>query len=300
MISRIVAGFILTFNAAIFGEAALEFLGFNNPHQVTWGTMLFWAYQQNAVASKRVVGLRVPGLAISLTIVALIFLQYGSTSSRTRSSATRSPAPLAHREARHLHRRAPRRGRGGDNVSVSASEQRVSTQPVAAEPLVEFQDLVVEYVLPNRRVRPVDNVSLTDQRGRDHRARGDPLRKAHRGACALRICARPARSTGGLILFARGHGQDEPEECASSAGGTSRSSSRARWTRSTAAARRRPVRRHAPGAREDPQGRGARTCGPSCSSSSASQAPRPLLPARALRRHCASASSSRWRCPPPE
>jgi peptide/nickel transport system permease protein len=77
MISRIVAGFILTFNGAIFGEAALEFLGFNNPHQVTWGTMLFWAYQQNAVASNEWWVFVFPGLAISMTIVALIFLQYG-------------------------------------------------------------------------------------------------------------------------------------------------------------------------------------------------------------------------------
>jgi len=77
MISRIVAGFILTFQAAIFFEAALEFLGFGDPHKVTWGTELFWAANSAAVLSGEWWIFVFPGLAIALTIVALVFLQYG-------------------------------------------------------------------------------------------------------------------------------------------------------------------------------------------------------------------------------
>jgi peptide/nickel transport system permease protein len=77
MISRIVAGFIITFTAGVFGEAGLEFLGFGDPHQVTWGTMLYWAANGSAVASGHWWQFVFPGLCISLTIVGLVFLQYG-------------------------------------------------------------------------------------------------------------------------------------------------------------------------------------------------------------------------------
>jgi peptide/nickel transport system permease protein len=77
MISRIVAGFILTFYLAIFGEAALEFFGFGDPHQVTWGTMLYWAANGSAVPSGHWWDFIFPGMAIALTVIALVFLQYG-------------------------------------------------------------------------------------------------------------------------------------------------------------------------------------------------------------------------------
>jgi peptide/nickel transport system ATP-binding protein len=50
-------------------------------------------------------------------------------------------------------------------VSVSVNEQPLAGRQFAAEPLIEVQDLVVEYILPKRRVRAVDNVSLTINAG---------------------------------------------------------------------------------------------------------------------------------------
>jgi peptide/nickel transport system permease protein len=76
MISRIVAGFILTFTQAIYFEAGLEFIGFGDAHQVTWGTALYWAANGAAVLSGYWWNFVFPGMAITLTVVALVFMQY--------------------------------------------------------------------------------------------------------------------------------------------------------------------------------------------------------------------------------
>jgi peptide/nickel transport system permease protein len=77
MIARIVAGFILTFEIAIFAEAGLEFLGFGDPHQVSWGTILYWAGSDSALGQGEWWWFTFPGIAIALTIASLVFINYG-------------------------------------------------------------------------------------------------------------------------------------------------------------------------------------------------------------------------------
>jgi peptide/nickel transport system permease protein len=77
MIARIIAGFILSFEIAIFAEAGLEFLGFGDPHQVSWGTILYWAGSDSALGQGEWWWFTFPGLAIALTISALVFINYG-------------------------------------------------------------------------------------------------------------------------------------------------------------------------------------------------------------------------------
>jgi peptide/nickel transport system permease protein len=77
MISRIAAGFIFTFVGAIFAEAGLEFLGFGDASVVSWGTILYWAANSSALASGEWWFFTFPGLAIVLTVVGLVFLNYG-------------------------------------------------------------------------------------------------------------------------------------------------------------------------------------------------------------------------------
>jgi peptide/nickel transport system permease protein len=114
MISRIVAGFILTFQAAIFFEAALEFLGFGDPHIVTWGTMLFWAANGSAVLSGEWWDFVFPGLAIAFTIVALVFLQYGVDE-------------VSNPKLRNLPKRKRRRGPIGNIVRMAVGGRASGT-----------------------------------------------------------------------------------------------------------------------------------------------------------------------------
>ena len=77
MLSRIAAGFAFVFVQAVFYEAALEFLGFGDANQVSWGTTLFWATNNSALLTGEWWHFLFPGLAISLTILAIVFINYG-------------------------------------------------------------------------------------------------------------------------------------------------------------------------------------------------------------------------------
>ena len=77
MLSRIAAGFAFIFIQAVFFEAALEFLGFGDANKVSWGTTLFWATNNSALLQGEWWHFLFPGLAISLTILAIVFVNYG-------------------------------------------------------------------------------------------------------------------------------------------------------------------------------------------------------------------------------
>jgi peptide/nickel transport system permease protein len=77
MLSRIAAGFAFVFVQAVFYEAALEFLGFGDANQVSWGTILFWATNNSTLLTGEWWHFLFPGLAISLTILAIVFINYG-------------------------------------------------------------------------------------------------------------------------------------------------------------------------------------------------------------------------------
>jgi peptide/nickel transport system permease protein len=75
--SRIAAGFLFVFVQAIFVAAALNFLGFGDTSDVSWGWSLYWALNGNALASGEWWIFFFPGIAISLTALALTLLNYG-------------------------------------------------------------------------------------------------------------------------------------------------------------------------------------------------------------------------------
>ena len=77
MLSRIAAGFTFVFVQAIFYEAALEFLGLGDANKVSWGTTLFWAANNSTLLQGEWWHFVFPGLAISLTVLAMVFINYG-------------------------------------------------------------------------------------------------------------------------------------------------------------------------------------------------------------------------------
>jgi peptide/nickel transport system permease protein len=77
MLSRIAAGFAFVFIQAVFYEAALEFLGFGDANKISWGTTLFWATNNSTLLQGEWWHFLFPGLAISLTILAIVFINYG-------------------------------------------------------------------------------------------------------------------------------------------------------------------------------------------------------------------------------
>jgi ABC-type dipeptide/oligopeptide/nickel transport system permease subunit len=97
MLSRIAAGFAFVFVQAIFLEAALEFLGFGDANKVSWGTILFWAANNSTLLQGEWWHFVFPGLAISLTILSIIFVNYGIdelSNPRLQAKTRRRRSPL--------------------------------------------------------------------------------------------------------------------------------------------------------------------------------------------------------------
>ncbi len=66
MFSLIIANFFSATLYAILGEASLEFLGLGNVNLVTWGTILYWAQNNQALLNGAWWWILAPGLCISL------------------------------------------------------------------------------------------------------------------------------------------------------------------------------------------------------------------------------------------
>ena len=61
MTSLVAASFFSAATAAVMAEASLEFLGLGNPNTVSWGTILYYAQQQNALLTGQWVMVLAPG-----------------------------------------------------------------------------------------------------------------------------------------------------------------------------------------------------------------------------------------------
>jgi peptide/nickel transport system permease protein len=77
MTSLVAAGFVGAATGAIGAEAGLAFLGLGDPMSISWGTMLFQADAQGAVAQGLWVWLMAPGFTLAALITSLTFVNFG-------------------------------------------------------------------------------------------------------------------------------------------------------------------------------------------------------------------------------
>ena len=66
LITLVAANAVLAITGAVVGEAGLDFIGLGNPTIVSWGTMLYWAQNLNAVIDGAWWWILAPGLCIAL------------------------------------------------------------------------------------------------------------------------------------------------------------------------------------------------------------------------------------------
>jgi peptide/nickel transport system permease protein len=76
MLGIIVSNFFGAALFAVLAEAGLEFIGLGDINDVTWGTMLYWAQEGNAVLLGEWVWLLVPGLCLALLGTSLGLLNF--------------------------------------------------------------------------------------------------------------------------------------------------------------------------------------------------------------------------------
>ena len=77
MISRIAAAFVLVFYIALLVDAGLEFLGFGDMSQTSWGVTLYWAQTNSTVLQGQWWPFFFPGAALAFTVLGLVLLLAG-------------------------------------------------------------------------------------------------------------------------------------------------------------------------------------------------------------------------------
>lgn len=77
MTSLIVGSFFGAATSAILAEAGLEFLGLGDSSIVSWGTILYWAQNSNALLTGQWILLFAPGICIALLAMSLTLINFG-------------------------------------------------------------------------------------------------------------------------------------------------------------------------------------------------------------------------------
>ena len=77
MTSLVVSSWIGAVLYAILAAAGLEFIGLGNPNSVTWGTILYWAQNNQALLTGAWWTFILPGCAISAVGLSLTLINYG-------------------------------------------------------------------------------------------------------------------------------------------------------------------------------------------------------------------------------
>jgi len=77
MTSLVAGSFFGAATAAVLAEASLEFLGLGDPNAVSWGTILYYAQQQNALLTGQWLLVFAPGIAIALLATSFTLINFG-------------------------------------------------------------------------------------------------------------------------------------------------------------------------------------------------------------------------------
>jgi peptide/nickel transport system permease protein len=77
MTSLVAGSFFAAATAAVMAEASLEFLGLGDPNTVSWGTILYYAQQQNALLTGQWLMVFAPGFAIALLALSFTLVNFG-------------------------------------------------------------------------------------------------------------------------------------------------------------------------------------------------------------------------------
>ena len=158
MLSLIAANFFGAALFAVLSEAGLEFLGLGDVGITTWGTMLYWAQNNQAFLMGQWAWMVAPGLCIALLGTSFALLNFAIdeiTNPKLRSQGTKKP-----KRARTLEPMPV-----GIAATSSAAQPIQATSQPDSDALLQVKDFSAGYVLGDKTVRAVRDVDLTLERG---------------------------------------------------------------------------------------------------------------------------------------
>ena len=157
MTSLLVASFLTNALYAVLFSSSLQFIGLGNPTVISWGTMLYWAENDEAFQTGQALWIIVPGLCIVALGAAFALLNY----------AFDEIGNPALRPVRSMRGKRVKRCQGNDVIGTAPT----GTGRGATGAMLEVRDLSVEYVMERGTVRAVDDVSFDLDAGRVRRHR---------------------------------------------------------------------------------------------------------------------------------
>ncbi len=169
MTSLIVASFLGTAVFAVLTAAGLQFLGLGDPNSQSWGNMLYWAQNNEALEAGSPLWAIVPGACIALLGAAFAFLNYAFD--EVSNPALRPVRKLSRRSVRRAQRASGMTGTTASQTSpsqtspsqtsaVEASSNGLSDGGRAGSHLLEVRHLSVAYATDAGPVLAVKDVDL--------------------------------------------------------------------------------------------------------------------------------------------
>ncbi len=222
MTSLIVASFLGTAVFAVLTAAGLQFLGLGDPNSQSWGNMLYWAQNNEALEAGSPLWAIVPGACIALLGAAFAFLNYAFD--EIANPALRPVRKLSRRSVRHAQRASGMTGASTGRTSPSQTSpsqaspsQRSLTQTGAVEAssnglsdggragshLLEVRHLSVAYATDAGPVLAVKDVDLDLDGGEFLAIVGESgCGKSTLLYAVAQLLNPPAGITGGSVNFA--------------------------------------------------------------------------------------------------
>ena len=145
MTSLIVATFLGAAIYAVLTAAGLQFIGLGDPNSQSWGTMLYWAQNNEALFAGMPLWAIAPGLCIALLGAAFALLNYAF-------DEISSPALRVRKLERSRFPRTP-------------PPPQPAESPTGEGPVLKVEDLTVAYATDGGPVVAVDHVDLELARG---------------------------------------------------------------------------------------------------------------------------------------
>lgn len=187
MLPLVASGFLFSVIGGILAEAGLSFLGLGSLTTVSWGSMLYFAQNSQAILSGAWWWYIPPGLAIAIIGAGLALINFGideHANPRLRTGSARRRAVTASRAAGADPVTTSARA-GGAAIDVPAGAQpagevpstvaapaaideeqpRIQQVELPGDPVIEVDRLSVQYPTDHGTVRAVQDVTLTLHRG---------------------------------------------------------------------------------------------------------------------------------------
>jgi oligopeptide/dipeptide ABC transporter ATP-binding protein len=203
--SLIMATFLGSAVFAVLTAAGLQFVGLGNPNAQSWGTMLYWAQNNEALGAGMPLWAIMPGVCIALLGGAFAFLNYAFdeiANPALRPVRRRARIPFARSAARALEHEGLSKASANGHPAAGPRTGAPETAGPPVAHLLEVRHLSVAYATDAGPVVAVDDVDLNLDRGEFLAVVGESgCGKSTLLFAIAQLLNKPAGITSGSVLF---------------------------------------------------------------------------------------------------